>query len=73
MRFAQFLVSRLVHREGKGKKNKKKGEKELGFPIYFSFGGSRETREKSYEIDVRFIRTVESHSSISNGGASGPF
>lgn len=69
MRFAQFLV----HREGKGKKNKKKGEKELGFPIYFSFGGSRETREKSYEIDVRFIRTVESHSSISNGGASGPF
>lgn len=59
---------------GRGRERReKRGKKELGFPIYFSFGGSRETREKSYEIDVRFIRTVESHSSISNGGASGPF
>lgn len=55
----RFLVARFVRRE-RGKK-----EKRRGFPIYFSFAGSRETREKSYEIDVRFIRTVESHLSIS--------
>lgn len=52
-------ISCFVRRE-RGKK-----EKRRGFPIYFSFAGSRETREKSYEIDVRFIRTVESHLSIS--------
>lgn len=47
-----------------GGKKRKKEKKSWNFPFTFPWI-ARNIVEKSYEIDVRFIRTVESHLSIS--------